>query len=181
MNFPLINTFQVGDRTIDFLNRKFDQYVSEQGLISAKASGDEVYVTDTGVFTNNMCLWEDEEFTRFVDWLVDLFAEKLDVTRNAISIHFTHFFDYQQGGLVNVHEHTDSEDFVMIVYTNTSESGDTIFYLNPKFKSRTHVSCKPTKGLAVLFSSMLQHEVKYTSDPKRIFVVGVRINTSGGV
>lgn len=181
MNFPLINTFEIGESTIDFLNKKFDQYVKEKKKLTI--GGDFIYLTDTGVFTEDLCGWDDKEFAKFVDWLTDLFIDKLNLPRERIKIHFTHFFDYRDGGSVTRHDHIAAEDYVMIVYTNTCASGDTIFYLNPhpNHCERTMLRCKPKKGLAVLFSSMMIHEVEYTSEPKRIFVVGVRINTKGGV
>ena len=181
MNFPLINTFEIGESTIDFLNKKFDQYVNEKNKLTV--GGDDIYLTETGVFTEDLCGWDDKEFAKFVHWLTDLFTDKLNLPRECINIHFTHFFDYRDGGSVNPHDHVASEDYAMIVYTNTCTTGDTIFYLNPHpdHCERTMLKCKPKKGLAVLFSSMMIHEVEYTSEPKRIFVVGVRINTEGGV
>ena len=177
MKFPLLNTFQVDESIVSFLNRKFEQYSSSNSLVFPSKTNDPVYVSETGVHTKNMCLWDDDEYRNFLDnTLLEMCSKELELDKDKIDIHFTHFFDYRKGGLVNVHNHSAYEDYVMFIYTNTCSSGNTVFYLNWEHKSRTKVKLKPTSGLAALFSSSLFHEAEYTSEPKRIFVVGIKIN-----
>ena len=42
--------------------------------------------------------------------------------------------------------------------------------------NKTKVEISPIKGNGVCFSSLVMHEAKLTSESKRIFVVGVRVN-----
>jgi len=183
MNFPLLNTFQVDDSIVNFLNKKFDQFSVEQELISSKESEDSIYVSETGVHTGNLCLWDDVEYRNFLyNELLDICSNKLNIDSKYVHIHFTHFFDYRDGGEVKLHNHLECEDFVLFIYTNTCLSGDTVFYLNhhPEYKHRTKIKLKPTSGLGAIFSSMLFHEAEFTRESKRIFVVGIKIYLKSG-
>ena len=70
----------------------------------------------------------------------------------------------------------------MIIYLNTCDKGKTIFYLNKEQghdtdrSDKTKVEISPIKGNGVCFSSLLVHEAELTSESKKIFVVGVRVN-----
>ena len=64
MNFPLLKTIQVDLETIDFLNRKRQQYFKECPTIPAENN---VYMSDTGQFTHNLAYWKDIEYIKFVD------------------------------------------------------------------------------------------------------------------
>jgi len=177
MKFPLLNTFQVDESIVSFLNRKFEQYSSSNSLVFPAKTNDPVYVSKTGIHTTNLCLWDDDEYKNFLDnTLLEMCSKELELDRDDIDIHFTHFFDYRKGGWVRPHKHSPFEDYVMFIYTNTCSSGHTVFYLNPDHKDRTTVKLQPTSGLAAFFSSSLVHEAEYTSEPKRIFVVGIKIN-----
>lgn len=183
MNFPLLNTFQVEDSIVDFLNRKYDEFSSTNGLISSKDSNDTIYVSDTGVHTGNLCLWNDVEYRNFINTtLLNICSNKLDLDPKFVHIHFTHFFDYREGGQVKLHNHLTAEDFVLFIYTKTCSSGHTVFYLNhhPEYMHRTKVRLKPTRGFGSIFSSMLFHEAEYTNEPKRIFVVGIKVYLKSG-
>ena len=176
VNFPLLKTFQIEEYLIDFLNEKFEKYSLEQKLFSAENS---IYISDTGVYTFNLCKWNDENYRSFIkDDLLGICSNQLNIDKENIDIHYTHFFDYRQGGKVEFHNHIDHEDYVMIVYVNTCSKGDTVFYLNhhPNYRHRTKIKIKPTKGLGSIFSSMLFHEAEFTEEPKRIFVVGIKID-----
>ena len=175
LNFPLLKTFQIKEETINFLNEKFEKYSLEQELFPAE---NVIYISNTGVHTTNLCEWNDEDYLCFMkDDLLDICSNQLNIDKRNIGIHFTHFFDYRKGGEVHLHNHINNEDYVMIIYVNTCSKGDTVFYLNhhPDYKHRTKVKLKPTKGLGSIFSSMLFHEAEFTDEPKRIFVVGIKI------
>lgn len=183
MNFPLLNTFEVDSDIVNFLNKKFNQFSTEQSLISSKESQDTIYVSETGVHTGNLCLWNDIEYKSFLNKkLLNICSEKLGLDSKFVHINFTHFFDYREGGQVKFHNHLESEDFVLFIYTNTCLSGNTVFYLNhhPDYKHRTKVKLKPTFGLGAIFSSMLFHEAEFTTEPKRIFVVGIKVYLKNG-
>lgn len=183
VNYPLLNTFQIDDSTVNFLNKKFDQFSEEQELISSKESEDSIYISETGVHTGNLCLWKDIEYKNFVKKdLLDICSSQLGLDTKNVHINFTHFFDYRTGGEVKLHNHLECEDFVLFIYTNTCNSGDTIFYLNhhPDYKHRTKVKLKPTFGLGAIFSSMIYHEAEFTNESKRIFVVGIKVYLTSG-
>jgi len=155
MDFPLLKNIKVIPDTVEFLNRKFEQFSKEQTL----HSGDNIFVSKTGVHTGNLCNWKDQEFTTFLNkTLLDLCSQQLDLPKEKIYVHFTHFFDYGEGGEVRIHHHADSEDFVLFVYTNTCSEGCTIFYLNDRSKDTTEVKIKPIYGEGVIFSSLVQHK-----------------------
>jgi hypothetical protein len=178
MDFPLLKTLEINENIVDFLDKKFYEFSLSNKLISAKESNDPVYISDTGVHTGNLCLWDDLEYKNFINTeILNLCSKQLNIDSKFINIHYTHFFDYRKGGKVNLHNHIFSEDFVLFVYMNTCSSGETVFYLNPdlSYKLNTQVKIKPTRGLGAVFSSMLFHEVEFTSEPKKIFVIGIKI------
>jgi len=177
MDFPLLKTFQVDESTVNFLNKKLQQFSSQNKLISSKDSGDDIYVSETGVHTGNLCLWDDPEYQDFLsNDLLEMCSSQLNIDKKHISFKFNHFFDYREGGEVKLHNHVTNEDFVLFIYTNTCSSGHTVFHLNHLFEKGKIVKLKPTFGLGAIFSSMLYHEAEYTNEPKKIFVVAINID-----
>ncbi len=177
MDFPLFKTFKIDELTTNFLNKKYEDYSKSFDLKSADGS---IYVSKTGHYTQNLVDWDDKEYQKFArNELTKIISNNLKINNDQFSIHFSHFFDYNKGGFVAIHTHEDAEDFVLIFYLNDIKvGGETLFFLNRKkeFKERTFVKIKPTKSLVTCFSSMVPHSAEWTSEPKRIYVVGVRIN-----
>jgi len=180
MDFPLLKTFQVDSKTIDFLNQKREQYFKEG---STRPAENDIYISDTGRFTNNLVDWDDKEYKQFIkDILLDNIANLLNLSREKVDLYFQHIFDYKEGGYVKPHNHAHVEDFVVIIYLNTCDKGKTTFYFNKEQfhdtprSNQTKVEISPIKGNGVCFSSLLVHEAELTSESKKIFVVGVRIN-----
>jgi len=177
VDFPLFKTFKIDISIVDFLNRKFEEYARSMPLYQAD---NRVYISETGQFTSNLLQWDDEEYGRFVkDQLIQIVSTELRINQDSFSLYYNHFFDYNQGGYVNPHEHSEFEDFVLIFYLNDVKcGGETCFYLNshPNHRYRTSFKITPTKSLVVGFSSGLFHSVEWTDEPKRVFVVGVRVD-----
>ena len=176
IDFPLLKTFEVDSSFVNFLNKKFSDYIEENSITPASGP---IYLSETGGHTKNLVEWENEEYQTFLNTtLLDLISKQLNLNKSQVKIHYNHFFDYNEGGEVKIHNHSHSEDFVIFVYTKTCDSGHTVFYLNSKeeFRKRTVVRLKPTFGLCACFSSSLFHFAEYTDESKRIFVIGVRIN-----
>lgn len=178
VNYPLLKTFTVDSSITNFLNKKFDQYCESNILFPAE---NEVYMSDTGKFTQNLLLWDDEEYQEFVKTILnDVISNTLSLNSKNFYIHFIHIFDYNKGGYVKEHKHDHAEDYVFIFYLNNCNTGKTIFFLNnfSEFdKKRTSIEINPIKNNGVCFSSMLMHKAEYTDNPKRIFVVGIKIQT----
>ena len=180
MDFPLLKTFQVDSKTIDFLNQKREQYFKEG---STRPAENDIYISDTGRFTHNLVDWDDKEYKQFIsDVLLNNISNLLNLSPEKVDLYFQHIFDYKEGGYVKPHNHAHVEDFVVIIYLNTCDKGKTIFYLNKEQGYDTDRSDKikaeisPIKGNGVCFSSLLVHEAELTSESKKIFVVGVRVN-----
>ena len=64
LDFPLLKTFKVDSKTLDFLNRKSQQYFKDCPTIPAE---NDFYISDTGQFTYNLAYWKDKEYQQFVD------------------------------------------------------------------------------------------------------------------
>jgi hypothetical protein len=176
MDFPLLRTFNVDDSIVDFLNRKYEQLFFEGKIIQTK---DSIYVTETGFNSSNLCFYEDIEYKHFLNnHLLQICSNELKIDSKKISINYTHYFDYNKGGYVKLHNHINSEDFVLFFYLNTCSGGNTVFYLNhlPQYSHRTKVKINPIRGHCAIFSSMLFHEAEFTDEAKRIFVVGIQVN-----
>ena len=180
MDFPLLKTFKVDSKTLDFLNRKSQQYFKDCPTIPAE---NDFYISDTGQFTYNLAYWKDKEYRQFVDEeLVNTISDLINLPKQKIDLHYHHIFDYKKGGYVKPHNHAHAEEFVVIIYLNTCDKGKTIFYFNKEQKletkrgNKTKVEISPIKGNGVCFSSLLVHEAELTSESKKIFVVGVRVN-----
>ena len=62
IDFPLIKTFHVNSRVISFLNRKYEEY---RLLNQLRPAENEIYMSDTGLFTDNLLEWEDREYQKF--------------------------------------------------------------------------------------------------------------------
>ncbi len=179
MDFPLLKTFNADESIVNFLNKKYEQLFSEGQIFETKNSNDTIYVTETGFHSGNLCLYEDKEYKNFLENdLLQICSNQLNIDPKQIIIHYTHFFDYNKGGHVKLHNHVKSEDFVLFVYLNTCSGGNTVFYLNhlPEYSHRTKVKLKPTGGLCSIFSSMLFHKAEFTDEAKRIFVVGIKVD-----
>ena len=177
MDFPLFKTFKIDELTTNFLNKKYEDYSKSCGLNPADGS---IYNSEPGHFTQNLVDWDDTEYQKFAtNELTEIIIHNLKINKDQFSIHYTHFFDYNKGGYVDIHTHEASEDFVLIFYLNDIKvGGETCFFLNSRkeFKERTFIKIKPTKSLVTCFSSMVPHSAEWTSEPKRIYVVGIRIN-----
>ena len=180
MDFPLLKTFQVDSKTIDFLNQKREQYFKEGPTRPAENA---IYISDTGRFTHNLVYWRDKQYKQFSsDVLLNNISNLLNLSPEKVDLYYQHIFDYKEGGYVKPHNHAWIEDFVVIIYLNTCDKGKTIFYLNKEQGQDTDRSDKikveisPIKGNGVCFSSLLVHEAELTSESKKIFVVGVRVN-----
>jgi len=176
MDFPLLKTFQVDPQTIDFLNQKRQQYFENH---PTKPAENIVYMSDTGRFSGNLASWEDKEYQQFVhEELVNSISILINLPKEKIDLHHQYVWDYKDGGYVKPHNHSHAEDFVVIIYLNDCDKGKTIFYLNEKekFRERTKIEISPIKGNGVCFSSLLVHEAELTSESKKIFVSGVRVN-----
>ena len=173
MDFPLLKTFKVDLEIVDFLNQKYEQYSKNHSTILPEGSS---FVTDTGQITNNLASWEDDEYQQFVvDVLLNDISNLLNLPKEKIDLYFQHLYDYKKGGYVKLHNHAHCEDFVVIIYLNTCSKGKTIFYFN-EMGDKTKVEISPIKGNGVCFSSLVMHEAELTSESKRIFVAGVRVN-----
>ena len=180
MDFPLLKTFKVDSKTLDFLNRKSQQYFKDCPTIPAE---NDFYISDTGQFTYNLAYWKDKEYQQFIDKeLVNTISDLINLPKQKIDLHYHHIFDYKKGGYVKPHNHAHAEEFVVIIYLNTCDKGKTIFYFNKEQhfntdrSDKTKVEVSPIKGNGVCFSSLLVHEAELTSESKKIFVVGVRVN-----
>tara|TARA_B100000965_G_scaffold91312_1_gene74410 strand:- start:196 stop:798 length:603 start_codon:yes stop_codon:yes gene_type:complete len=176
IDFPLLKTFKIDSKTLDFLNRKSRQYFKECSTIPAE---NEIFMSDTGQFTSNLLDWSDKEYQQFLrEELVNIISDLINIPRQKIDLHYQHIFDYKKGGYVKPHNHVQKEDFVVIIYLNTCNKGKTSFYLNHRneCRKRTKVEISPIKGNGVCFSSVLFHEAERTYESKKIFVVGVKID-----
>jgi hypothetical protein len=88
--------------------------------------------------------------------------------------------EYIDGGEMGYHNHCHNEDFVFFIYLSSCNTGHTVFHLNgfnEEYAKRTIVSLKPQKNTGVLFSSLVMHKGEYTEENKKIYVVGIRVNT----
>ena len=180
MDFPLLKTFQVDGQTIDFLNQKREQYFKEGPTRPAENA---IYISDTGRFTHNLVYWRDKQYKQFTsDVLLNNISNLLNLSPEKVDLYYQHIFDYKEGGYVKPHNHAWIEDFVVIIYLNTCDKGKTTFYFNKEQfhdsprSNQTKVEISPIKGNGVCFSSLLVHEAELTSESKKIFVVGVRVN-----
>ncbi len=180
MDFPLIRTFEVSPLLTSFLNKKFDQYKKEEdGRYNPNSNFDQ----EKGYQSENLLDWGDKKFENFIDSeLKKLVSNQLKLDESKFSYHWIHFLDYEKGGSMEYHNHAHNEDFVMFVYLKDCDGGETVFNLNnydeDSFK-RTQVSIRPSKDRAAIFSSLVYHCGKHTEEEKRIFVVGIKIDTSG--
>ena len=177
IDFPLIKTFHVNSRVISFLNRKYEEY---RLLNQLRPAENEIYMSDTGLFTDNLLEWKDKEYQKFAkNKLVTMVSKQLRIDKKQFSMYWTHIFDYQKGGYVREHKHDDVEDYVMLLHLNKCSSGETIFYLNnydEEAKNRTTIRVMPLPNRGVCFSSQVMHKVSYTQEPKRILAAGIKIN-----
>lgn len=180
IDFPLLRTFEVDELIVDFLNRKFDQYRSNNPKMEEYTAFYNEKI-DSGYQTGNMLDWNDSEYKEFTDGkLLDLISKQLFISRDKISFYWTHMLEYINGGEMGYHKHNHNEDYVLFIYLSTCESGNTVFHLNDfneEYFKRTTISLKPIKNTAALFSSMLLHKGEFTLENKKIFVVGIRIDT----
>lgn len=176
LNFPLLKTFEVDSYITDFLNLKYEEYLQVNGLIPAE---NQIYISDTGGFTQNLLEWKDQEYLEFIqNDIHKIISNCLNLNPERFYFHYNHIFDYSKGGYVREHKHDHAEDYVCIFYLNTCDAGETVFFLNTyseSDKKRTSINIKPNKNSAVCFSSMLFHKANYTNEAKRIFVVGIKL------
>jgi hypothetical protein len=176
MNFPLLKTFEVSNIISSFLEKKFDDYKKQYGSWDEENS----FNTEYGYQTDNLLKWDDKEFNIFTkENLLQVVSSQLNIDKTKISFHWIHFLDYVNGGSMNQHKHWHNEDFVMFIYLKDCKRGKTIFYLNDysdQFKERTQVGITPKKNTAAIFSSLLLHKGEKTTENKRIFVMGIRVN-----
>lgn len=183
INFPLLKTFEVDYSIVDFLNIKLKEYKNRYPLTSDFKSENSFTnkKKNSGYQTSNMLFWDDIDFINFYkNDLLKIIKSHLG-ERIKISYYFMHILEYENGGSMDYHTHMHNEDYVLFIYLETCKTGDTVFHLNcynEEYGRRTQIELKPRKGLGAIFSSMLLHRGEYTEENKKIFVVGIRIDTS---
>ncbi len=188
MDFPLLRSFKVEWEVTRFLKRKYREYQEQEKKLNP--ADNEVYISDSGIFTDNLVEWEDEEYQAFLkNNLLPNISQQLKISPDRIDIFYNHIFDYKEGGHALPHTHQHVEDFVSIIYlTDVKEGGRTIFYLNDgkdcknseerkEFRERTIVKFVASERHGVIFSSMLEHEAELTTERKLVFVVGIKVKT----
>ena len=179
MNIPSLKTFEVNSKITDFLNRKFEQYKksfppSDRYYPKNCFKGD-------GFQTGNILEWQDDEYQHFLknecsELIADIFEVDYDYK---VDFFFHHMLEYDEGTSMTLHTHDHNEDFVIFIYLNDCNDGQTVFYLNDKkdeFKERTTVVVKPTKNMGVVFHAGIAHEGLPTYEHKKVFVCGIRID-----
>lgn len=180
IDFPLLRTFSVDDKIVEFLNKKFDLHFNSHNC-SEDITFFNINRTDFGYETSNLLTWEDLEYQDFLNNdLLKIISENLGIPECNIEYFWVHILEYQNGGKLDPHKHKQNEDFVIFIYLKTCNTGETVFYLNDyclEYKKRTTVEILPKSGTASIFSSLILHEGKFTKESKRIFVAGVRVNT----
>lgn len=182
LNFPLLKTFEVSPLIIEFLNRKFDEYKKNHQSMEHHTEffNDDI---DSGYQTKNLLFWEDVEYKEFINTqLLELVSNQLLIPKNKITYYWNHMLEYIDGGEMGCHNHCHNEDFVLFIYLNTCNTGNTVFFLNDfneEYSKRTSISLKPQKNIGAIFSSLVMHKGEYTEENKKIYVVGIRIDMQG--
>ena len=183
INYPLLKTFEVDSSIVNFLNVKLEEY--KKSYPSTDDFLEENAFTNkskkSGYQTDNMLSWDDIDFINFCkNDLSKIIKSQFD-NRIEISYYFIHMLEYENGGSMDYHTHMHNEDYVLFIYLETCKVGDTIFHLNyynEEYAKRTEIKLKPKKCLGAIFSSMVLHKGEYTEENKKIFVVGIRIDTN---
>ena len=177
MNFPLFKTFKVSPFTTSFLNKKFDEYKKEHESFNIRENS---FNANNGYQTENLLNWKNKKFKKFIKYkLSKLISSQLKLNESKIDYHWIHFLDYYDGGSMNYHKHSHNEDFVLFIYLKNCKSGETVFHLNDhcqEYADRTEIRLLPKKNLGSIFSSLVMHKGEHTSENKRIFVVGIKVN-----
>ena len=186
INFPLLKTFEVESSVTDFLNEKLEQYRNLYDDEYINNNADRNAFTNeeknSGYQTLNLLEWDDQELNNFREnKLLDIISFQIGIDKSKVSYHWMHMLEYENGGSMDYHNHMHNEDYVLFIYLETCNSGETVFHLNhsnPEYSDRTKIKVKPKKNLAAVFSALVMHKGEYTEENKKIFVVGVRINTN---
>ena len=183
MDFPLLRNFEVSSTLITFLNRKFEQCKKEEIERSVTPYPKNSFDERKEYQTQNILEWDDEEIKTFNDnELKKIVSDQLKLNESQIKYHYIHFLDYEKGGSMALHNHVHNEDFVLFIYLKDCDGGNTVFYLNNYDEvsmERTEVSLRPRNCGAAIFSALVMHLGRPTEENKRIFVVGIKVNTQG--
>ena len=189
---PKFKTFNIDLSTIDLLLKKLADYVEGSNLYSEISNMHEstsekrlyqaenlIYMAPTGVYSHNLKEWDDDEYHDCVNNnILNRIPELIGLDDERIDI-FTHnFWDYRDGGYVKKHSHFGKDDFTILIYLNTCETGRTGFYFEDEGMNNRYPSIRvtPTKGLACCFSGDMQHDVETTLEPKKTLVIGIKVN-----
>jgi len=179
IDYPLLKTFDVDSSIVDFLNKKFHQYKFDHESDNLQTFFNNQNQT-SGYQTQNLLNWEDDEYQYFLDTSVlDIISSVLNIEKDRIWYWWTHMLEYSDGGFLGVHNHKHNEDFVVFIYLNDCDDGETTFFLNDdceEYRERTKIKILPRKNLGACFSSLVMHQGEITTSNKRIFVAGVRID-----
>ena len=179
IDFPLLKTFHVESSTVDFLNLKFEQYKIDHDSDDLQTFFNNKTQT-SGYQTENLLDWNDDEYQNFLDSsLLEIISSNLNVPPNKIWYYWTHMLEYYDGGFLGVHNHKHNEDFVVFIYLNDCDDGETTFFLNDhceEYRERTKIKIMPKKYLGACFSSLVMHQGEITTSNKKIFVAGVRVD-----
>ena len=124
--------------------------------------------TFNGIQTKNVLFLSDFQNNEFKKSLNKLLEISKNILKSNIFFHYVHFVEYFADGYQSIHNHKHNEDFSLILYLNTCESGGTYFE-----SGNTYL---PTKNNIVLFSSYHNHGANCTNalDNKKVLVCGFR-------
>ena len=124
--------------------------------------------THNGIQTKNVLLLSDFQNNQFIKSLNRLLEICKSILKLNISFHYVHFVEYFADGYQSIHNHKNHEDFSLILYLNTCESGETYFE-----SGNTYL---PIKNNIVLFSSYHNHGANFINAPdnKKVLVCGFR-------
>lgn len=180
IDFPLLRTFEVSSSIVDFLNRKYDEYKKDHKSSNNYTSFSNERV-DSGYQTDNLLKWEDQEYKEFINTqLLEIISNQLLIPKRKLSYHWNHMLEYVDGGEMEYHNHFHNEDFVLFIYLSSCDTGNTVFHLNhynEEYAKRTTIALKPKRNMGAIFSSLIVHKGEYTKENKKIYVVGIRVDT----
>jgi len=111
---------------------------------------------------------------------LEMISNQLSVPKSKITYFWNHMLEYNNGGEMDYHKHYHNEDFVLFIYLSSCSTGNTVFHLNDyneEYSNRTVIKLKPEKEMGAIFSSLILHKGEYTEENKRIYVVGIRVDT----
>jgi hypothetical protein len=166
MDLPYYYEFFVDNDIIDFFNDKLDFYKSNKNFFIPENSS----ATINGIQTCNMLNFDDKDVEHYLNILKNKIEKKCETN---LYYHWSHLIEYKNNRHQQLHKHDHNEDFSIIVYLNTCEDGETLFYINQK-RNITH-TCFPEKGKSIMFSSTIYHSANKTFSNKRVLVLGLKL------